>query len=180
MLDFILLLLGPIFLITGLYALFNVEKEALRSKSKLENRFEKKGKTKTSSLEKLKRQVRITGLWQVLLGLLLFVLMFSRVTMTIMEPNELVLAQGEEQTAENYDYEKILKQFLEQHSVPGLVAGIVNGQDSFLYVYSLEGLKTKRKVNETTIFEIGSISKAVTGPCSLKVFSKGIYHWKIQ
>jgi CubicO group peptidase (beta-lactamase class C family) len=52
---------------------------------------------------------------------------------------------------------------VDNHTNPGIVIGLINGDDVLFYSFGVKSLTTADPVNEHTIFEIGSISKTFTG-----------------
>lgn len=61
------------------------------------------------------------------------------------------------------DIEDKIKLRVDDHTNPGIVIGLINGDDVRYYSFGVKSLTTTEAITEHTIFEIGSISKTFTG-----------------
>lgn len=64
------------------------------------------------------------------------------------------------------DYQQCANAFLnkiaDQEKIPGIAAVIIQNQETNFFYYGYSDIRRKMKVNENTLFEIGSMSKAFT------------------
>jgi len=61
------------------------------------------------------------------------------------------------------DVKDKIKLRVDNHTNPGIVIGLINGDDVHFYSFGVMSFTTAEPVHEHTIFEIGSISKTFTG-----------------
>ncbi|MEO5794138.1 MAG: class C beta-lactamase [Rhodoferax sp.] len=69
---------------------------------------------------------------------------------------EISRAQAQRVTSE------AVKPAMEKNQIPGLAIGLVVGEQTFVFNYGLASVKDQQHVADSTIFEIGSISKTFT------------------
>lgn len=67
------------------------------------------------------------------------------------------------QTSITEEFKENMNQRVKNGENPGIVIGIINEEGTSYYSFGVKSLKTNEPVDEGTVFEIGSISKAFTG-----------------
>lgn len=65
--------------------------------------------------------------------------------------------------------DKLIQEVMNKSRTPGMAVTIVDGEKSYYLNYGFSNIEKKEKVNEKTLFEIGSMSKAFTGLAILKL-----------
>lgn len=76
------------------------------------------------------------------------------------KPELVVWAENQNGTPE---YEAIIKSFLGENAIPGMVVSIVDENGSHLFSYGYQGINARQKITPDTLFEIGSLTKVFTG-----------------
>lgn len=157
-LPFFLLFLGISYLIEATYGFFRLDKRAWEMKRKRDARLEGRSFV---SFDRVRGQIRRGLVLKIALGLFFCIAILGRLSISALEPKELSLTV--EKGAYAQSYEGIIEEFLKTKSIPGLVVGVIHGEAEYLFSYGYRDLKRKHKVDGTTLFELGSISKAFTG-----------------
>ncbi|HHQ4788656.1 FOX/MOX family class C beta-lactamase [Aeromonas hydrophila] len=66
-----------------------------------------------------------------------------------------------------------IRPVLKQHMIPGMAVAVLKGGQAHYFNYGLADVATGTKVNEQTLFEIGSVSKTYTATLGAYVVVKG-------
>ncbi|MGG3526876.1 cyclic peptide export ABC transporter [Bacillus pseudomycoides] len=105
-------------------------------------------------------------LWKVLSLILLLFLMLSQIS--------IVSAASKDHNDKLKDIEQYIKETMEKEKIPGLeVVVIDNGNTILKSGYGYENIKTEKPVTNSTLFEIGSNSKAFTALAILQLEEQG-------
>ena len=117
------------------------------------------------------RIVRATGLLMLLSGIL--ILSYARLHFSLTEPP--MLRHLQKSPVDSSQYEQIIAEFIQRHAVPGMVVGIIDEHGSSLLGFGYTSYKDKPPVpvNESTVFELGSITKVFTGLLMADAVSSG-------
>ncbi|MBS4539485.1 serine hydrolase [Clostridium sp. D2Q-11] len=113
--------------------------------------------------EKITR-TKVNGIVRLSFGLIIVIIFTARLNLSWY--NEPMLERVNDEDKSNKPYKVAIQNYIENNDIPSLVIGIVDESGSQIYTY---GYKTNRdflrneKVNEKTLYEIGSISKVFTG-----------------
>lgn len=71
-------------------------------------------------------------------------------------------AKDLQQTKVKRTVDRAILPVMKRYHIPGMAIGIVVGSKDYLFKYGVASLKSGKPVTETTLFEIGSISKTLT------------------
>ncbi|HEV2443217.1 MAG TPA: class C beta-lactamase [Steroidobacteraceae bacterium] len=55
-----------------------------------------------------------------------------------------------------------IRPVLEEYRIPGMAVGIAAGEHSYVFNYGVEAIASRRPVSDSTLFELGSVSKTFT------------------
>lgn len=64
---------------------------------------------------------------------------------------------------------------MEEHRIPGMAVAVVHGDRVDLFCYGVASLEAGAKVDERTLFEVGSVSKLFTGLLGAHVSARGCF-----
>ncbi len=120
---------------------------------------EKNNKKKKELTKKDIFWTRVIGAGNVAIALLL--LLTFKIDVGWLDKPE-VVAWSENQNG-TPEYEAIIKKFLDENVIPGMVVSIVDENGSHLFSYGYQGVNAQQKITPDTLFEIGSLSKVFTG-----------------
>lgn len=72
---------------------------------------------------------------------------------------------------------EIISKFQQDHAVPGLFVGIHHGSKSWMYSLGKQGASDPTQVTNTTLFELGSVSKTFTTLALAEIMEQGEWTW---
>jgi D-alanyl-D-alanine-carboxypeptidase/D-alanyl-D-alanine-endopeptidase len=90
----------------------------------------------------------------------LFLLLSFRIDISFLDNKEVTLVQGD--TAYFEEYKETIQNYLDKNKIPGLIVGVVNGEEKALFTYGYDQLDKSGEITAETMFEIGSITKVFT------------------
>lgn len=153
----ILLFTSILWLVIGVYNMFFTKKVVL---SKLNKKANKKSKAKDKPKKKKIKKVWIKASILLILGFLLLFGIGLRVSIGFVGDQQVTTLLGND--TKSNQYVKTIDTFLQNNNVPGLIVGIIDGDESYLFAYGRERVWNNDRVDSSTIFEMGSITKVFT------------------
>lgn len=156
------LIVRAIMLLSGLSALIRGSLHWIHTDKMVEKTLTRKRKGNIFSSLSSDRQriwMRVKGALLVVMGII-FLISFP-MNGGRRPSAQATLVQGSNQAG--LVYQNIIQDYLSDNAVPGMVVGIVDGDEELIYTYGMADLRTQTPVDSQTVFEIGSVSKVFTG-----------------
>jgi len=158
-----LLIISLFITIRSIYQLITFHRVFQKKRSKAQLKAQKKQKSFHLHTKSFQIKLMIRVILGAAIGLALFVNYATQMDITIDRDHDLNMLVGPAISDSNYVIvEEKIQTFIDNTKPLTLVIGYIDGEDQYLLSYGKIGVK-EGELNQDSVYEIGSISKAITG-----------------
>ena len=158
-----LIIISLFIIVRGIYQLITFHRVFQQKWNKAQLKAQKKKKTCHTNIKSFQMKLVIRVILATSIGLAIFVNYATQMDISIDSDHDLTRLVGPATSDSNYVIvEEKIQTFIDDTKPLTLVVGYIDGGDQYLLSYGQIGVN-EGELNQNSVYEIGSISKAITG-----------------